>query len=90
MTLVEHLLAALRRNRNRSAALRQLRRMPLHQLADIGIAPSQIEEAVDGMLAQARRCDGGLGSRPPARAFDRPARGVWTASRVLLPAGLPR
>ena len=63
MTILAHMLAALQQRRNRAAAIRQLRRMPLHQLDDIGITPDQVEEAVDGMLRQsghAGHCDRGI------------------------------
>ena len=91
MTLLDNLLAALRRNRNRGAALRQLRRMPLHQLADIGIAPSQIEEAVDGLLSLALHGDDPRSRTPLIGGSDRRAGGIIrTGARVPLPAGLPR
>ena len=44
------LFAQIERSRARRAAIRELQRFPAYQLADIGIFPDQIEDAVDGML----------------------------------------
>ena len=82
MTILAQILAAVQQKRTRRAAVQQLRRMSLHQLADIGIAPDQIEDAVDGMLGRAG--DAGDPDRGiPARSAPRGVTGP-------LPAASPR
>jgi len=48
--LFADLLAALARNRRRSATLRELHRLSPQQLADIGVAPDGLRELADGLL----------------------------------------
>ena len=50
MTILTNLLAAYRHHRDRTAAIRDLSRMPDELLSDIGISSGQIAAAVDGML----------------------------------------
>jgi uncharacterized protein YjiS (DUF1127 family) len=45
-------LASFRRGRIRRSAVRALRGLSAEQLADLGIAPDRIGDAVDGLIAR--------------------------------------
>jgi uncharacterized protein YjiS (DUF1127 family) len=55
MAIFTTFFAGIARSRARRAAIHELRQFPAHQLADIGIFPGQIEDAVDGMLQRSEK-----------------------------------